>query len=201
MTQETTTGAAGQGTAAGATQGGTPQPGTDATRTDEPFDKDRALNTIRQQRESETEAKRQLQEAIARAEAAERERDELKSATQTEAEKAVAEAEKRGFTAAETEYQAHIRHSEVRRALTEAGCLKDELDLAARAPEFEKLEVKARDVKGVAEAVERFKASHPALFAAKRPAGSPDGGRRDTDATVEVAPGIGRLRKAYSDRK
>lgn len=114
------------------------------------------------------EARRTAKEAEARAVAAEAERDALRTATQTEAEKATAEAVKAARAEVTQAFEARIRRSEVRSALTAAGIVATELDLASLAPEFGRLKVTEDGVDGLTEAVTTFKALHPALFA--RPA-------------------------------
>lgn len=111
------------------------------------------------------EARRQAKEAEARAKAAETERDTLRAATQTEAEKATADAVKAARAEVTQAFEARIRRSEVRTALTAAGIVATELDLASLAPEFGRLKVTDDGVDGLTEAVTTFKALHPTLFA------------------------------------
>jgi hypothetical protein len=112
------------------------------------------------------EARRQAKDAEDRARAAETERDALKAATQSESEKATAAAVKEATKATADQYEARIRRSEVRRALTAAGIAESELDLASAAPEFARLKVTdSGDLEGIADVLKSFKTAHPGLFA------------------------------------
>jgi hypothetical protein len=111
------------------------------------------------------EARRQAKEAEDRARAAEAERDTLRTATQSDAEKATQAAVKEAEKVITATFEARIRRSEVRSALTAAGISATELDLASAAPEFARLKVTDDGVDGLTESVTTFKALHPALFA------------------------------------
>lgn len=111
------------------------------------------------------EARRQAKEAEDRAKAAETERDALRAATLTETEKAIDAARKEAAAEVRSTFEARIRRSEIRAALTSAGISSSELELASAAPEFAKLKVGDDGVDGLADAVTTFKALHPTLFA------------------------------------
>jgi len=99
--------------------------------------------------------------AEARARKAEEELDKLRKASQTEAEKALEQAKREGWTQAAD----LVRRSEVRRALTAAGCRF--VDLAAKADEFAGLEVTEQGaVKDLDKAIERFRNANPDAFGA-----------------------------------
>jgi len=147
------------------------------------------------------EARRREREAEARAKAAEQERDALREATQTETEKAIAAARKEGEATVRAAFEARIRRSEIRTALTAAGITASELDLASLAPEFAALVVTDDGVDGLAQAVAAFRTAHPTLFAPARPAvvGSADGGARgaaSVDTQIKAAQAEGDFRTA-----
>lgn len=111
------------------------------------------------------EARRAAKVAEDRAKAAEAERDTLRTATQTDTEKAIEAARKEAETATTARFEARIRRSEVRAALTAAGITSSELELASTATEFAELKITETGVDGLPDAVAAFKAAHPALFA------------------------------------
>jgi flagellar biosynthesis GTPase FlhF len=139
------------------------------------------------------EARRQTKEAEDRAKAFETELSTLKSAGQTEAEKAQAAAVKEAEQRVSQQFEARIRSSEVRRALTAAGIGESELGLAAMAPEFAKLKVGDDGaIDKLNDTVTAFKAAHPSLFA--KPGGqAPDYG-------AGVRPGSATLTRADLER-
>lgn len=115
------------------------------------------------------DAERDAREAAeTKARDAHAELDKIRRANQSEAEKAIEAARTEGWSKA-TDI---IRRSEVRRALTAAGCRF--VDLAAKADEFASLEVTdSGAVKDLERVVERFKSGNPDAFtAAGRPADS-----------------------------
>jgi hypothetical protein len=139
--------------------------------------------------------KRALRAERDRASAAERERDDLKrrfeeleNSSKSEHEKALAQAKRDGATEVAERYQAAIRRSEVRAALTAAGVPATLIDLASRADGFAALKVSDQgEVQGLDEALEAFRKATPDLFA-KAPATPPrpadfGGGPRGTPAT------------------
>jgi len=153
------------------------------------------------------EARRREREAEARAKAAEQERDALREATQTETEKAIAAARKEGEATVRAAFEARIRRSEIRTALTAAGITASELDLASMAPEFGRLKVTDDGVDGLTEAVATFKALHPALFAKPAAAvadlgGGPRGqsGALTIDQQIAVAQAAAAEAAAKGDR-
>lgn len=111
------------------------------------------------------EARRQAREAEARARAHEQELVKLREASQSDTEKALTAARREGADEVRKAFEARIRRSEVRSALTAAGITAAELDLASMAPEFGGLKVTDDGVDGLIEAVTTFKALHPTLFA------------------------------------
>ena len=134
------------------------------------------------------EARRQAKDAESRAQAAEAERDALRTATQSEAEKATQAAVKEAEKAITVTFEARIRRSEVRSALTAAGISATEVDLAMAAPEFARLKVTDDGVDGLTEAVTTFKALHPALFVKPTaPIGDAGGGVRGQSGAPSVA--------------
>jgi hypothetical protein len=155
------------------------------------------------------EARRQAKEAETRAQAAEAERDALRTATQSEAEKATADAVKAARAEVTTAFEARIRRSEVRSALTAAGISASEVDLALVAPDFARLKVTEDGVDGLTEAVATFKALHPTLFAKpSAPVGDAGGGVRgkaastlDQQIAAAEAAGDIRLAIALKNRK
>jgi hypothetical protein len=130
--------------------------------------------------------KRAIRAERDRAAAAERERDQFKSrleelenSSKSEHEKALAQAKKDGAAEVAPRYQAALRRSEVRSALSAAGVSANVLDLATRADEFASLKVNDEGaVEGLAGAVEAFKKAMPDLFkpATPRPTGAAYGG-------------------------
>lgn len=110
--------------------------------------------------------------------------EKVRKANQTEHEKAVEAAKAEGWTQA----AGIVRRSEVRRALTAAGCRL--VDLAAKADEFSGLDVNPEDgtVKDLDKVVERFKVANPEAFgAATRPAdygGGPRGEAASGGASI-----------------
>jgi hypothetical protein len=163
-----------------ATSGATPQAGTTAPAAAAQSATDDAAALGEAGKRILAEARRQAKEAEDRAKAAEAERDALRTATLSDSEKAIDAATKAGEKAATERFEARIRSAEVRAALTAAGISATELDLALNAPEFGKLKVTDAGLDGLAPVVQAFKASHPALFSAPKPAitGSADGGVR-----------------------
>lgn len=96
------------------------------------FDKDRALETIRKQRESEDAAKERAKEALARAEQAEAKIKEMEGAQLSEQERIQQQAEEARKEAAEAKQatdaaQAQLREARIAMALTNAatGKVKD----------------------------------------------------------------------------
>jgi hypothetical protein len=174
-----------------AAQGATPPAGTTAPAAATPpaMGEDAALGDAG--RRILAEARRQAREAEDRARAAEAERDTLKAATLSESERAIAEATKAGEKAATERFEARIRASEIRAALTAASISASELDLALHAPEFARLKVTDDGLDGLASAVQAFKAGHPALFAPPPRTGvtgSADGGvRPPAGYTAQIA--------------
>jgi len=153
------------------------------------------------------EVRRQAREAEARAKAAEQERDTLRQATLSEAEKAQAAAVKEAVKVTTETFEARIRRSEIRSALTAAGITASELDLASMAPEFGRLKVTDDGVDGLTEAVATFKALHPALFAKPAAAvadlgGGPRGqsGALTIDQQIAVAQAAAAEAAAKGDR-
>lgn len=151
------------------------------------------------------EARRQAKAAEERAKAAEAERDTLRTATQTETEKAIEAARKDAEKATTERFEARIRRSEVRTALTAVGITASELDLASAAQEFAGLKVTEAGVDGLAEAVASFKTAHPALFAKPAAAiGDVGGGVRGSsqgkslDAQIAEAEAAGDIRLAIA---
>jgi len=133
------------------------------------------------------EARRQAKEAEDRAKAAEAERDALRSATQSEAEKATMAAVKEAEKVITATFEARIRRSEVRSALTAAGITATELDLAMAAPEFVALKVTDDGIDGLPETVKAFKAAHAALFAKPAaPVGDAGGGVRGQSGSPSI---------------
>ena len=198
---EENTGATGQGTAAGATQGGTPQPEQGQTGSEEAFDKDRAIETIRRQRESEAESKRQLTEFKQRATAAEQELEKLRGSTQTEQERAIREARREGAQ----ELLGKVRVALAKVALKAAGITNARL-LQTMARDDAFLKVKITDegeIEGLDEAVAEFKEATKDLL--EKPAPTPGGTwgatGGDTSSSREVTPGMDRLRRAYETSK
>lgn len=143
------------------------------------------------------EARRLAKDAETRAAAAEAERDALRTATQSEAEKATAAAVKEAEKAITATFEARIRRSEVRSALTAAGITATELDLAAQAPEFGRLKVTEDGVDGLTEAVTTFKALHTTLFVkAAAPVGDVGGGVRGQSGARSIDQQIAEARAA-----
>lgn len=138
--------------------------------------------------------KRAIQKERDDAAAAKRERDEFKrqleelqNASKTDQEKAVIAARNEGKAEVLGKYQAAVRRSEVRAALSAAGISSSVLDLAVRADEFASLKVTDDgDVDGLQGAVDAFKKAKPDLFgkAAAGNGAAPDfgGGPRGTAA-------------------
>jgi len=124
--------------------------------------------------------------------------EELENATRSDTEKAIATARKEAVAEVESRYQARIRASEVKSALTAAGMVDPEPVLGAS--QFTALKVTEDGVEGLDKAVEAFKTAHPRLFESSRPLGSADGGARGP-AQPDVAPGLSRLRHAYETTK
>ncbi len=116
-----------------------------------------------------------------------RQLEELQNASKSDQEKAIIAARKEGAAEVLGKYEAAVRRSEVRAALSGAGISTSLLDLAVNAAEFSSLKVTdGGDVEGLAEAVAAFKKAKPDLFA-KATAGNgaaPDfgGGPRGTAA-------------------
>lgn len=154
---------AGQTTTTPAASGATPPAGTTAPAAAAPSATDDAALGEAGKRIL-AEARRAAKEAEDRAKAADAEIEKLRAATQTEAEKAISDAVKAARTEVTQAFEARIRRSEVRSALTAAGITATELDLASMAPEFGRLKVTDDGVDGLTEAVTTFKALHPALF-------------------------------------
>jgi hypothetical protein len=158
------------------------------------------------------DARRAAKEAEDRARAAEAERDALRTATQSEAEKATAAAVKEAEKAITATYEARIRRSELKSALTAAGIAPTELDLALMAPDFARLKVTEDGVDGLSDAVTLFAKGHPMLFAkqATPPVGDTGGGVRGRTtggltldqikamSTEEIASRIDEVREAMS---
>lgn len=178
MADEPTTGAtpgagatpaqAGQQTTTPAATGATPATGTTAPAADAtPATGDDATLGEAGKRIL-AEARRMAREAEARAKALEEERDALKASTQTEAEKARDAAVKEAERTTAAKYEARIRQSDVRAALTAAGMSASELDLALAAPEFARLKVGDQGTEGVTDAVAAFKTAHPGLFGTRQ---------------------------------
>lgn len=159
---------AGQPTTTPAAPGATPAAGTTAPAADAPpaTGDDPSLGDTGKR--ILAEARRQAKEAEDRAKAAEAERDSLKASTQTEAEKALNAAVKEAEKSTAQRYEARIRASDVRAALTAAGMSATELDLALAAPEFSRLKVGDQGTEGITDAVATFKTAHPGLFAARQ---------------------------------
>lgn len=106
---------------------------------------------------------------------AEGELEKLRTASLSDSEKAVKEAKEAGASEASAKFQAQIRRSEVRTALTAAGITPGLLDLATKADEFASLKVTDDgEVEGLAAAVTAFKKDHQDVFGARRPAGGAD---------------------------
>lgn len=115
-------------------------------------------------------------------EEAERQRSE---AALSDQERAIAKAKEEARTEVLTKAQQMVRRSELRRALTSAGCT--DLELATLAPAFADLAVDDDgNVADLDKAVAAFKTGHPTLFAGRAP-GSFDtgtgGGARPTPRT------------------
>jgi hypothetical protein len=135
-----------------------------ATGTDEPLG-DAGKGALQAERKA-------ARDAVKRAEAAERELEALRTASLSDHEKAIAAARKEGSDEASARADAIVRRSEVRRVLAQAGCIDPSaIDLSS----FSGLAVgEDGEVDGVERAVTAYRAAHPALFAARRPAGSAD---------------------------
>lgn len=138
--------------------------------------------------------KRAIKAERDRASAAEKERDqfrtrleELENASKSEHEKAVAQAKREGAAEVATRYEAAIRRSEVRAALTAAGVPSSLVDLASRADGFASLKVNDEGrVSGLDDAVKAFKDATPDLFGKAGPVARPadfGGGPRSAAAT------------------
>lgn len=107
--------------------------------------------------------------------AAETELEKLRTASLSDTEKAIEKAKADGATEVTAKFQAQIRRSEVRTALTAAGINPGLLDLATKADEFASLKVTDDgEVEGLAAAVTAFKKDHADVFGARRPAGGAD---------------------------
>ena len=119
--------------------------------------------------------------AVDRAKALEAELETLRAGQLSDQEKAIKAARDEATREATERATGMVRRSEVRRALTAAGC--GDVDIAALAPEFSTLGVgDDGTVDGLDKAVSAFRAAHPALFAPARGAagdfdGGPGGGR------------------------
>ena len=137
-----------------------------ATGTDEQLG-DTGLATLQKIRKEARDAARER-------DALKTELEALRTANQSDSEKALAAARKEGATEASVKADAKVRRSEVRRALTAAGCVDvGAIDFGM----FGDLAVtEDGDVTGLDKAVATFRSDHPALFAAKRPTGSADAG-------------------------
>lgn len=118
-----------------------------------------------------------------RAKALQVELDTLKAASLSDSERAIADAKKAGTAEATAKYEASIRRSEVRAALTAAGINGTVLDLAVRADEFSALTISDDgEVEGLEAAVSSFKATRADLFTRPVTPGTADGGAQGTKA-------------------
>jgi len=186
-------GAGAQGGPVGDAQGAAPSPGSGQIGEAESFDKDRALETIRRQRESEADTKRQLAEERRQREAYERELNELRATTQSESERAVAKARRDGAAEATTRFHDQLRRAGVRTALISAGVNPEVLDLAAKDDVFSALSVSdGGDVEGVEPAVALLKKNRPSLFS--KTTGDFGGGNRGS--TPPAQPTMNELLRA-----
>jgi len=141
---------------------------------------DAGKRAIQQERDAAAAAKRERDEF-------KRQLEELQNASKTDQEKALVAAKNEGKAEVLGKYEAAVRRSEVRAALSAAGIASSVLDLAVRADEFAGLKVTDDgDVDGLQAAVDAFKKAKPDLFG-KAGAGNgaaPDfgGGPRGTAA-------------------
>lgn len=128
--------------------------------------------------------KRALKAERDRAVTAEKSRDELakrledlENASRSDHERALLQAKKEGASEVATRYEAALRRSEVRAALSAAGVSAGVLDLATRADEFTSLKVNDEGaVVGLDGAVEAFRKAMPDLFTTRSPRGTDFGG-------------------------
>lgn len=152
--------------------------------------------------------KRAIQKERDDAAAAKRERDDykrqledLQNASKTDQEKALIAAKNEGKAEVLGKYQAAVRRSEVRAALSAAGISTSVLDLAVRADEFSSLKVTDDgDVDGLQGAVDAFKKAKPDLFGKAAgngaapdfgggPRGTAAGGGADVNSLIRRAAG------------
>lgn len=116
----------------------------------------RALDRMKQERDSVSTERDALQRRVA----------ELENASKSDQDKAIDTARQEGEKASDARWAGIVRSLRIEGALRDAGCIAP--DVAAASPALAKLEVDGSDgqVKGLVEAIDQFKESHPSLFGA-----------------------------------
>lgn len=133
----------------------------------------RALEQERTARRDAENASKELQKEL----------DALKAKDLSDSERAIKAAKAEGATEVTERYQAQVRRSEVKAALSAAGIKSSVMDLAGKADEFAKLKVNDEgEVEGLDEAVKAFKKARGDLFGEASGDGSADGGAGTTGA-------------------